>query len=42
MARTPLDELAIATGALRAPVVDGDGRLLGVVAVAEDLVGFCG
>jgi CBS domain-containing protein len=35
-------ELAIATGALRAPVVDGDGRLLGVVAVTEDLVGFCG
>ena len=35
-------ELAISTGALRVPVVDGDGRLLGVVAVTEDLKGFCG
>jgi CBS domain-containing protein len=35
-------ELAIATGALRVPVVDTDGRLLGVVAVTEDLAGFCG
>jgi CBS-domain-containing membrane protein len=35
-------EVAIATGALRVPVVDGHGRLLGVVAVTEDLQGFCG
>lgn len=35
-------EMAIATGALRVPVVDADGRLLGVVAVTEDLLGFCG
>jgi CBS domain-containing protein len=35
-------EVAIATGALRVPVVDSDGRLLGVVAVTEDLAGFCG
>lgn len=35
-------ELAIAGGALRVPCVDGDGRLLGVVAVTEDLAGFCG
>ncbi len=35
-------ELAIAAGALRVPCVDGEGRLLGVVAVTEDLAGFCG
>jgi CBS domain-containing protein len=35
-------ELAIAGGALRVPVVDRNGRLLGVVAVTEDLGGFCG
>ena len=35
-------EVAIAAGALRVPVVDGDGRLIGVVAVTEDLAGFCG
>ena len=35
-------QVAIATGALRVPVVDRDGRLLGVVAVTEDLAGFCG
>ncbi len=35
-------EMAIATGALRVPVVDAEGRLLGVVAVTEDLKGFCG
>jgi CBS-domain-containing membrane protein len=35
-------ELAIAGGALRVPVVDGAGRLLGVVAVTDDLAGFCG
>ena len=38
----PGHELAIAGGALRVPVVDGGGRLLGVVAVTEDLAGFCG
>jgi hypothetical protein len=30
-------ELAIAGGALRVPFVDGQGRLLGVLAVTEDL-----
>jgi CBS-domain-containing membrane protein len=35
-------EVAIAGGALRVPVVDDDGCLLGVVAVTEDLAGFCG
>jgi CBS domain-containing protein len=35
-------ELAIAGGALRVPVVDNGGSLLGVVAVTEDLAGFCG
>jgi CBS-domain-containing membrane protein len=35
-------ELAISAGALRVPCVDGDGRLLGVVAVTDDLAGFCG
>jgi CBS domain-containing protein len=35
-------DVAIAGGALRVPVVDGGGRLLGVVAVTEDLAGFCG
>jgi CBS domain-containing protein len=35
-------ELAVAAGALRVPCVDGDGRLLGVVAVTEDRAGFCG
>lgn len=35
-------ELAVATGALRVPVVDGDSTLLGVVAVTDDLAGFCG
>jgi CBS domain-containing protein len=36
------EELALGSGTLRAPVVDADGRLLGVVAVTEDLQGFCG
>ena len=36
------EELALATPARRVPVVDGDGRLLGIVAVTEDLQGFCG
>lgn len=35
-------ELAIATDARRAPVVDGDGTLLGVLAVTDDLAAFCG
>ena len=35
-------ELAVAGGALRVAVVDGEGRLLGVVAVTEDRAGFCG
>ncbi|HEY1567537.1 MAG TPA: CBS domain-containing protein [Solirubrobacteraceae bacterium] len=35
-------ELAVAGGVLRVPVVDRDGRLLGVVAVTEDRAGFCG
>jgi Mg/Co/Ni transporter MgtE len=36
------EELALSSGTLRAPVVDADGRLLGVVAVTQDLQGFCG
>ena len=36
------EELALGNGTLRAPVVDADGRLLGVVAVTADLQGFCG
>jgi Mg/Co/Ni transporter MgtE len=36
------EELALGSGTLRAPVVDADGRLLGVVAVTADLQGFCG
>jgi CBS-domain-containing membrane protein len=35
-------ELATATPALRVPVVDDDGALLGVVGVTDDLAGFCG
>jgi CBS domain-containing protein len=35
-------ELALQTDAHRVPVVDRDGRLVGVVAVTEDLLGFCG
>ena len=35
-------DLALATDARRVPVVDGDGRLLGVVAVTGDLQSFCG
>ena len=35
-------EMAVAGGALRVPCVDGEGRLLGVVAVTDDLAGFCG
>jgi CBS-domain-containing membrane protein len=35
-------EVAVAGGALRVPCVDAAGRLLGVVAVTDDLAGFCG
>jgi len=35
-------DLALLTDARRVPVVDGDGRLLGVVAVTGDLQFFCG
>lgn len=35
-------ELALATEALRVPVVDAAGKLLGIVAVTADLQGFCG
>jgi CBS domain-containing protein len=35
-------ETALLTDARRVPVVGGDGTLLGVVSVTEDLVGFCG
>ncbi|MGN6871873.1 MAG: CBS domain-containing protein [Solirubrobacteraceae bacterium] len=35
-------QLAIAAPALRVPVVDHDGNLIGVVGVTDDLAGFCG
>jgi hypothetical protein len=35
-------EVALATPGLRVPVVDDDGRLVGIVAVTTDLKGFCG
>ena len=35
-------ELALATPARRVPVVDGEGRLVGIVAVTHDLQSFCG
>ena len=35
-------DLALLTETRRVPVVDGDGRLLGVVAVTGDLQSFCG
>lgn len=35
-------ELAIATEALRVPVVDRDGTLIGVVGVTDDRAAFCG
>lgn len=35
-------DLALLSDARRVPVVDGDGRLLGVVAVTGDLRSFCG
>jgi CBS domain-containing protein len=36
------EELALSTPARRVPVVDHDGRLLGIVAITTDLQGFCG
>lgn len=35
-------ELAVATDALRVPVVAHDGRLIGVLGVTDDRAGFCG
>ena len=35
-------DLALLTSARRVPVVDAAGRLLGVVAVTDDLQSFCG
>jgi CBS domain-containing protein len=35
-------ELAVAARALRVPVVDHDGTLIGVVGVTDDLAAFCG
>jgi CBS domain-containing protein len=35
-------DLALQTDARRVPVVDDDGRLVGVVAVTGDLQSFCG
>jgi CBS domain-containing protein len=35
-------DLALQTDARRVPVIDGDGRLVGVVAVTGDLTSFCG
>jgi CBS domain-containing protein len=35
-------EVALLTTARRVPVVDHDGRLLGVVSVTTDLTAFCG
>ena len=36
------EELALQNTARRGPVVDRDGRLLGVVSVTKDLQAFCG
>ena len=36
------ERLALGTEARRVPVVDGDGRLIGVVSVTEDRQAFCG
>jgi Mg/Co/Ni transporter MgtE len=36
------EQVALATPGLRVPVVDGDGQLVGIVAVTTDLQGFCG
>jgi CBS domain-containing protein len=35
-------DLALQTDARRVPVIDDDGRLMGVVAVTGDLQSFCG
>jgi hypothetical protein len=35
-------ELALATPARPVPVVDGEGRLVGIVAITHDLQAFCG
>jgi len=35
-------DLALLTDARRVPVIDGDGKLVGVVAVTGDLESFCG
>ena len=35
-------EIATRTDARRVPVVDADGKLLGIVAITADLAGFCG
>ncbi len=35
-------DLALQTDARRVPVIDEDGRLVGVVAVTADLTSFCG
>jgi CBS domain-containing protein len=35
-------ELALSTDARRVPVVDHDGRVLGIVSVTGDLTSFCG
>ncbi|MGI8729348.1 MAG: CBS domain-containing protein [Solirubrobacteraceae bacterium] len=35
-------DLALRTDARRVPVIDDDGRLVGVVAVTGDLTSFCG
>jgi CBS domain-containing protein len=39
---TGAHELALSSDARRVAVVDRDGRLLGVVAVTDDLAAFCG
>jgi CBS domain-containing protein len=36
------EELALDSGVRRVPVVDRDGRLVGIVAVTTDLQSFCG
>jgi CBS domain-containing protein len=36
------EELALLTEARRVPVVDDDGRLLGILSVTGDLTSFCG
>jgi CBS domain-containing protein len=36
------EEIALLTDSRRVPVVDGDGRLLGIVSVTGDRTSFCG